>query len=72
MGTSRALTNQDLYLLKELYKAHYTAVEAAIEIGTAYQRVVVVFADFRHIGVKKYDRKNLIPETARLKLNKAA
>ena len=53
----------------ELYKAHYTASEAAVYLEVSYQTIIARYRAYKALGIIKYDRMNLIPKEA---LNVAA
>jgi hypothetical protein len=49
-------------LVLEMYKAHFTASEAAAAIGYSYQSVIVMYREYAAMNIQKYDRFSLIPE----------
>lgn len=51
-----------------LYKAHYTAKEAAILMDIHYQYVSTYYKKFKLMGIEKADRSKLVPTKFREQL----
>ena len=49
-------------LVLELYKAHYSAKETAKITNYSYQTIVAMYRNYKLMGIKQYDRSNLIPK----------
>jgi intein-encoded DNA endonuclease-like protein len=59
------LTKEQKTVVLELYKCHFTARETAALMDIEYSRIAAIFRGFK-ISVKKYDRLNLIQNSALL------
>ena len=60
MATRNTMNKETLEYVKELYKAHFTAKEAATMVPFGYGCLLSRWHMFKYAGIKKYDRFDLI------------
>ena len=53
-------TDEEKKILINLYKCHFTAMETAEQVPFGYQTVLHYFKGFRLLGIKKYNRLDLM------------
>ena len=51
--------HKDIELTKELYKCHFTPLEASEIVGKSYQVMINLYRGLRMANIKKYDRLTL-------------
>jgi len=56
------MTEEQIKMAKELYRAHFTPKEAKEFLPNGYYSLVNLWASFRTAQIEKYDRFMLIPK----------
>ncbi len=70
--SDNGLNQEQQQIIIELYKSHFTAKETSSLTDLSYNKIAALFRGFKVAQIEKYDRLNLIQNTALLDSLKVA